>query len=75
MDVCSKTANNGINQLHKRALRLLQRDYTATFEELQVKLVEVMMHCSNLQKLMIEIYECTNCIGLLSWQSSLQPMK
>ena len=46
---CGKTANNRINQLHKRFLRVLQSDYTATFEELLVKLETVMIHCSNLQ--------------------------
>ena len=51
------------NQLHKRTLRVLQSDYTATFEELLVKSKEVTIHCSNLQKLMIEIYKCTNYIG------------
>ena len=60
---CCKTANNRINQLHKRALRVLQSDYTATFEELLVKSKEVTIHCRNLQKLMIEIYECTNYIS------------
>ena len=58
-----KTANNRINQLHKRALRVLHNDYTATFEDLLEKLEEVTVHCSNQQKLMIEIYECTNYIG------------
>ena len=52
-----------INQLHKRALRVLQNDYTGTFEDLLEKSEEVTVHCSNLQKLMIEIYECTNYIG------------
>ena len=31
---CCKTANNRIYQLHKRALRVLQSEYTATFEDL-----------------------------------------
>ena len=60
---CGKTANNRINQLHKRALRVLQNDYTATFEDLLEKSEEATVHCSNLQKLMIEIYQCTNHIG------------
>ena len=58
-----KTANNRINQLHKCALRVLQNDYTATFEDLLEKSEEVTAHCSNLQKLMIEIFECTHYIG------------
>ena len=59
---CGKTANNRINQLHKRALRVFQSDYTATFEELLIKSKEITIHCGNLQKLMIEIYEYTNYI-------------
>ena len=60
---CGKTANHRINQLHKRALRVFHNDYTATFEYLLEKSEEVTVRCSNLQKLMIEIYECTNYIG------------
>ena len=60
---CGKTANNRINQLHKRALRVLHGDYTSTFEELLVKSEEITIHCSSLQKLLIEIYECTNYIS------------
>ena len=60
---CGKTANNTINQLHKCALRVLQNDYTVTFEDLLEKSEEVTAHCSNLQKLMIKIFECTNYIG------------
>ena len=60
---CGKAANNRINQLHKRALRVLQNDYTAIFEDLLEKSEEVTVHCSNLKKLMIDLYECTNYIG------------
>ena len=60
---CGTTANNRINQLYKRTLRVLRKDYTATFADLPEKSEEVTVHCSNLQKLMIEIYECTNYIG------------
>ena len=41
---CGKTANNRINQLHKRALRVLHNDYTATFEDLLEKSEEVTAH-------------------------------
>ena len=44
-------------------MSVLHSDYTSTFEELQVKLEETTIHCSNLQKLMIEICECTNDIS------------
>ena len=60
---CGKIANNRINRSHKHALRVLQGDYTSTFEELLIKSEEITIHCSNLQKLMVEIYECTNYIS------------
>ena len=61
--LCGKTAKNRINQLQKCALRVLHSDYTSSFEELLVKLEETTIHCSNLQKMIIKIYECTNYIG------------
>ena len=60
---CGKAASNRINQLHKRALRVLQSDYTSTFEALLVKSGEATIHCSSLQKLMIETHYCTNYIS------------
>ena len=60
---CGKAANNRIKKLHKRELRVLHYNYTATFEDLLEKSKEVTVHCSSLQKLMIEIYEYTNYIG------------
>ena len=60
---CGKTSNNRINRLHKRALRVLHGDYTSTFEELLARSEEITIHCSNLQKLMVEIYECSNFIS------------
>ena len=60
---CGKIANNKINWSHKRALRVLHSDYAPTFEELQIKSEEISIHCSNLHKLMVEIYECINYIS------------
>ena len=57
---CGTTANYTIKPLHKSALRVLHGYYTSTFEELQVKLEEIIIHCSNLQQLLIEICECFN---------------
>ena len=42
--LCGKTANNRINQLHKRALRVLDGDYTSTIEELLVRSEEITIH-------------------------------
>ena len=57
---CGKTANNRINQLHKLALRAFHGNYASTFEELLAKSEEITIHCSKLQNLISEIYECTN---------------
>ena len=61
--LCDKTANNKINQLHKRILRVIHSDYTSSIEELLVRSEEITIHFSNLQKLMIEIYECIDHIS------------
>ena len=34
---CSRSANNKINKLHKRALRIVYDDYNSKFEELLTK--------------------------------------
>ena len=39
-------------------MRVLHGDYTSRFEELLVTSEEITIHCSNLQKFMIELYEC-----------------
>ena len=59
---CGKTASNRINRLRKRALRVLHCDYTSTFEELLARSQEIAIRCSNLLKLMVEVYEYTNFI-------------
>ena len=41
----------------------IHSSYTAAFEDLLEKSKEVTVHCSNLQKLKIEKYECANYIG------------
>ena len=57
---CSKTANNDITRTHKRALRILYRDYESTFEELLERDNTKTSHTKNLQKLMIEVYKSLN---------------
>ena len=43
---------------------MLFGDYTSTFEELLIgRSEEITIHCRNLQKLMVEIYECKNSIS------------
>ena len=59
---CSRTTNNKINSLHKRALRLIYEDYNATFEELLEIDGSFSVHHFNIQTLLIEIYKF--CKGL-----------
>ena len=60
MYFCSKTASNDINRTHKRALRILYRDYESSFEELLERDKTKTTHTKNLQKLMIEVYKSLN---------------
>ena len=57
---CGKTANNEINRVHKRALRIVLRDYDRSFDELLVEIEEKTIHVRNLQMLMIEVYKSLN---------------
>ena len=54
---CGKGANNKINKIHKRALRVLFDDHNAPFADLLVRSNEKTVHVQNLQRLMIEIYK------------------
>ena len=58
------TANNDINRTHKRALKILCRDYESTFEELLERDNTKTTHTKNLQKLMIEVYKSFNHLNL-----------
>ncbi len=55
---CGKTANDEVNRVHKRALRVLLNDFDSSFEELLHKNGEITIHVKNLQKLMLEVYKC-----------------
>ena len=57
---CGKTTNKEINRAHKRALRILLRDYYAPFDELLVKNEEKAIHVQNFQMLIIEVYKSLN---------------
>ena len=60
----SRKLNNWINQTHERALRLVWKDYTSTFGELQLRDNSFRIHHRNLQKLAIEIFKVK--LGLAS---------
>ena len=55
---CGKTANEEVNRVHKRSLRVLLNDFDSTFEELLHRNDEVSIHVQNVQKLMLEVYKC-----------------
>ena len=57
---CGKTANDSIDRVHKRALRILTDDHASMFEALLVKNEETNVHTQNLRLLMIEIYKTIN---------------
>ena len=60
----SRKLNNRINHIHERALRLVYKDYTRTFDELLLKDNSFRIHHRNLQKLAIEIFKVK--LGLAS---------
>ena len=49
--------NNRINHIHERALRLVYKDYTSSFDELLLKDNSFRILLRNLQKLAIEIFK------------------
>ena len=56
----SRKINNRVNSLHERALRVVYRDYNATFSELLSKDKSVTIHQRNLQLLVTEIFKTKN---------------
>ena len=60
---CSKTANDKINRIHERALRIVYLDYTSTFEELLLKDKSVNIHQRNIQLVAIEMFKVLKKLG------------
>ena len=57
---CGRTANKEINRVHKRALRILLKDFDASFDELLIRNEETTARVQNLQQLMIGVYKSHN---------------
>ena len=56
----NKGANKEIDRTHKRALRILYKDYESSFETLLARSGSNSIHLKNLQKLMTETYKSMN---------------
>ena len=56
----SRKINSRVNSLHERALRVVYRDYNATFSELLSQDKSVTIHQRNLQLLATEIFKTKN---------------
>ena len=57
---CSRNANNLINKIQERSLRLITNDKTSTFEHLLQANNEITTHQRNLQVLMVEVFKIIN---------------
>ena len=56
----SRTLNERINKIHERALRIVYKDNTSSFEDLLLKDNSVTIHERNIQTLAIELYKVAN---------------
>ena len=57
---CGRSANNKINKLHERGLRIVYDDYNSKFEELLTKNGSFTIHHQNIQALAIEMLKIHN---------------
>ena len=56
----SRKANNLINRIHERSIRIVSGDNESNFENLLEKNKEITIHQRNLQVLMIEVFKIIN---------------
>ena len=68
----SRKLNNRINHIHERALRLVYKDYTSSFDELLLKDNSYRIHQRNLQKLAIEIFQVKLGLAPELWKTFFQ---
>ena len=60
----SRSANNRINIIHERALRVTYDDYNSTFAELLEKDKSMTIHERNIQALAVELYKVINGLAI-----------
>ena len=60
----NRTMNNKINRLHERALRIVYKNDSLTFQELLDLDNSVSIHHKNIQKVAIEMYKVKNNLSL-----------
>ena len=65
---CSKAANDLINEIHKRSLRVVYEMEDANFEDLLIKDSSWIIHENNIHTLLIEINKSLNHISPLIMQ-------
>ena len=66
---CNKGANKEIGRTHKRALRILYKEYGCPLEILLTRSGSFCIHVKNLQKLMTEMYKSMNQLNpSLIWE-------
>ena len=62
--LCSRRLNHRINKIQERALRIVYRDQSSTFEDLLTRDGSVSNHVRNLQFLATEVYKVVNGTSL-----------
>ena len=67
---CSRNADNLINKIQERPLRLITNDKTSTFEDLLQTNNEITIYHRNLQVLMVQIFKIINGFAHQSWKVS-----
>ena len=68
----SKASNDKIEKLHKRALQIIESDFTATYKSLIATDESITIHIRNLQFLMTEIYKMLHDMNPPSGKSNLE---